>query len=219
VQASINANNWLLLHPLKSGTSTVTVTATDQFGSTATVTFTVKVPVAFTSSIGDQTSLEGDTPTGLQATATSLNSPTVTFTATGLPPGLSISSSGVISGTIANDAHGNSPYTAVVTASDGTNSTSQLIHWTVNPVVTMTPALGNQTNNVGNTVDIQVPGQDQKNNPNTLTFSATHLPTGLKISSSGKITGKFTAAGVFNVTITATDGTFSDTQTFKWTVH
>jgi cyclophilin family peptidyl-prolyl cis-trans isomerase len=41
--ASINANNWLLIHPLQAGSTTITVTATDNFGSTAQVTFNVTV--------------------------------------------------------------------------------------------------------------------------------------------------------------------------------
>jgi hypothetical protein len=151
----------------------------------------------------------------VQATASDANGLNLTFSATGLPQGLNISSSGLISGTIATDAHTNSPYTVVVTASDGTNSASQSFTWNVTPVVTMT-ALGNQTNTMGNFANLQVQGQDAKSN--TLTFSASHLPTGLSISSSGKITGKFTAVGTFKVTINATDGTFSNTQTFTWKV-
>jgi len=218
VNASINANDWLLLHPLSSGTTTITVTATDDFGSTAQVTFTVKVPVAVTS-IPDQTSFEGDTPPTVQATASDANGLNLTFSATGLPQGLNISSSGLISGTIANDAHTNSPYTVVVTASDGTNSASQKFTWNVKPVVTFPTTITDQTNHVRQTITpIQVQGHDEKSNP--LTFSATHLPSGLSISSSGEITGKLTAAGTFKVTITATDitGPFSNTQTFTWKV-
>jgi cyclophilin family peptidyl-prolyl cis-trans isomerase len=220
VQASLNANDWVLLHPLATGSSTITVTATDDFGSTAQFNLTVNVPVAITSNFGPQTNLEGDTPTNLQATATDANSLPLTFAATGLPQGLNMSPGGLISGTIANNAHTNSPYTVVVTASDTSGSSaSQSFTWTVNPVVTMT-AVGDQTNNVGTNINLQVQGQDAKSN--TLKFSATHLPTGLSIDSSGKITGKLTAKGTFDVTITATDTTnsaFSNTQSFKWTVH
>ncbi|WP_210188456.1 Ig-like domain-containing protein [Methylobacterium sp. 174MFSha1.1] len=53
----------------------------------------------------------------------------LTFTATGLPPGLTISPDGVVSGTIDRDAsqrgpNGNGTYTVVVTASDGQGGTA-----------------------------------------------------------------------------------------------
>ena len=52
----------------------------------------------------------------------------------------------------------------------------------------------------------------------TLTFSATGLPAGLSISSSGLISGTPTTAGSSSVTVTATSGTASSSTTFSWTV-
>ncbi|WP_190215993.1 putative Ig domain-containing protein, partial [Kitasatospora indigofera] len=52
-----------------------------------------------------------------------------------------------------------------------------------------------------------------------LTFTATGLPTGLSISSTGKITGTATTAGTYNVTVTAKDAANKTGSTsFTWTV-
>ena len=51
-----------------------------------------------------------------------------------------------------------------------------------------------------------------------LTFSATGLPAGLTISSSGLITGTPTTAGTSTVTVTASSGTASGSTTFSWTI-
>jgi O-glycosyl hydrolase len=54
----------------------------------------------------------------------------------------------------------------------------------------------------------------------TLTYTASGLPTGLSISSSGLITGMPSAAGTFSVTVTATDTTgASGSASFTWTVN
>jgi hypothetical protein len=53
----------------------------------------------------------------------------------------------------------------------------------------------------------------------SLAFTATGLPTGLAISSTGRITGTPTAAGSFAVAVTATDSTGArGTASFTWTV-
>ena len=58
----------------------------------------------------------------------------LTFSATGLPPGLTIDpASGVISGTIAPNASVTGPYTVIVTATDPSGATtSETYTWTVN---------------------------------------------------------------------------------------
>ena len=60
----------------------------------------------------------------ISATDTISNNPT--YSATGLPPGLSMdATTGLISGTIGNTADANSPYYVIVTASDGSYNASE----------------------------------------------------------------------------------------------
>src|SRR5262249_60087079 len=67
---------------------------------------------------------------------------TLSYSATGLPGGLSVNSStGVISGTVALGADANSPYTVTVTASNGTASASQTFAWAVSHLAFADPGL------------------------------------------------------------------------------
>src|SRR5712691_10378578 len=78
---------------------------------------------------------------------------------------------------------------------------------------------GSQTSTVGTAVSKQISATDSASGP-TLTFSATGLPAGLSISSSGLITGTPTTAGSSSVTVTATDTTgASGSASFGWTVN
>src|SRR5262249_41351189 len=88
----------------------VTVTVSDGHSSAST-TFTGNVAPSTPAvdSPGTQNSNEGDA-ISLQISATDPNTLTLTLSATGLPAGLSINSStGLISGTIGNQAANNSP--------------------------------------------------------------------------------------------------------------
>ncbi len=78
---------------------------------------------------------------------------------------------------------------------------------------------GSQTTNAGAAVSLQINGSSSESNP--LTFSATGLPAGLSISSSGLISGTPTTAGTSSVTVSATDTTpsVSGSATFSWTVN
>ena len=78
---------------------------------------------------------------------------------------------------------------------------------------------GNQTTQVNTAVSLQISGSDSASGQ-TLTYSATGLPTGLSISSSGKISGTPTATGTYNVTVTAKDSTqASGSTSFTWTIN
>ena len=157
---------------------------------------------------GNQTGTVG-TAVSLQIHATdSASGQTLTYSATGLPAGLSInSSSGLISGT--PTTAGTSSVT--VTAKDTTNASgSASFTWTVNPAggntVTVTNP-GNQTGTVGTAVSLQIHATDSASGQ-TLTYSATGLPAGLSINSStGLISGTPTTAGTSSVTVTAKDTT------------
>jgi hypothetical protein len=96
-------------------------------------------------------------------------------------------------------------------------------HLTVTPIsstgntITVTNP-GNQTGTVGTAVNgPQIHATDSASVP--LTYSATGLPAGLSISSSGLISGTPTTAGSFAVTATAHDSTgASGSASFTWTI-
>ena len=201
---------------------TVTVSVTDGLNTgSATFTWTVNSVVDVTAP-ADQTNTEGDAVTDVAVTATDSKDSTLTYSAKDLPAGLSISpSTGIISGTIgATDATG-SPYTVTVSATDGTYTGSSTFTWTLNPVVAITPP-ADQTNTEGASVtDVTVTASDGKDN--TLTYTASDLPAGLSIdTSTGEITGTIGAGDAssspYTVTVTASDGTYSSSGTFTWTV-
>jgi serine protease len=77
---------------------------------------------------------------------------------------------------------------------------------------------GNQTGTVGTAVSLQIHATDSATGQ-TLTYSATGLPAGLSISTTGLITGTPTTAATSNVTVTAKDTTGATGSTsFTWTI-
>ena len=149
-----------------------------------------------------------NTAASLQIQASdSASGQTLTYSATGLPAGLAINAStGLISGT--PTATGTS--SVAVTVKDGTGATGTAsFTWTVktpggNTVTVTNP--GTHTGTVGTATSLQVSATDSQSGQ-TLTFSATGLPAGLTISSSGLISGTPTTAANNTVTVTATDTT------------
>ncbi|NND04457.1 MAG: DUF5011 domain-containing protein, partial [Acidimicrobiia bacterium] len=132
------------------GSYTFDVVATDDGTpsqvATETVTITVleinRAPVV--ASLGSRTSAEGDL-IFVRATATDLDLPanSLTFTATNLPPGIAISSSGVISGEVAGGAAATSPYSVRVSVSDNgvpALSSSVSFTWTIETASNEPPA-------------------------------------------------------------------------------
>src|SRR4029077_18771480 len=77
---------------------------------------------------------------------------------------------------------------------------------------------GNQTGTVGTAVSLQIHATDSATGQ-TLTYSATGLPAGLSISSSGLISGTPTTAATSSVTVTATDTTGAHgSASFSWVI-
>ncbi|PYC67811.1 hypothetical protein C7C46_29935, partial [Streptomyces tateyamensis] len=97
--------------------------------------------------------------------------------------------------------------------------TTALLGGTSTPGNTVTVANpGSQNGTVGTAASLQVSGSDSATGQ-TLTYSATGLPAGLSISTSGLISGTPTAAGTSSVTVTAKDTTgATGSTTFSWTV-
>jgi prepilin-type N-terminal cleavage/methylation domain-containing protein len=140
--------------------------------------------------------------------------PPLTWTATGLPPGLSLSPAGVVSGSPTSTGS----YSVTVTATDGFKlAGSAPFTWTIKPaptVTTPTPQSGEVT--VAATA-VQVTAA---NGVAPYTWSATGLPPGLSINGTGKITGTPTTAGAYSVVATATDakGRTASSNPFAWNV-
>ena len=167
---------------------------------------------------GTQTSAQG-TATSLQIQAgDSAPGQSLTYSATGLPTGLTINaSSGLVMGT--PSAAGT--FSSKVTATDTTGASgSASFSWTVNGPDTVTVTNpGSQSTVVGHSVSLQIVATDSAGL--RLTYTPSGLPPGLTLNSSnGLISGAPTTVGSYTVTVTATDtnGVHSST-TFSWTVR
>jgi endo-1,4-beta-xylanase len=108
---------------------------------------------------------------------------------------------------LATEAYNGGSGSSSVTLGGGGGSTN---------TVTVTDP-GNQSGTVGTAVSKQISASDSGGA--ALTYSATGLPAGLSINSSGLISGTPTSAGTSTVTVTAQDSTgASGSTTFTWTV-
>jgi Putative Ig domain len=140
---------------------------------------------------------------------------TLTYTATGLPAGLSINpATGLITGVPATA--GTFPVT--VTATDTTGASgSAAFGWTIGSNIVTVTSPGNQVSSTGAPVRLQIQASDSASGQ-TLTYTATGLPAGVTIdSATGLITGASGKAGVLPVTVTATDTTgASGSARFDW---
>ncbi len=157
----------------------------------------------------------------MQIVATDPDGDTLSYSATGLPDGLTIdSASGLISGTLSFTSAGT--HNVTVTVSDGALSDSASFTWTVSDI-SQTPVItspGDQTNTEGDVVSLQIVATDPEGD--ALSYSATGLPDGLAIDpTSGLISGTLAegTAGSHLVTVTVSDGQFSPTVIFVWTVN
>ena len=196
--------------PTGLGTPDGTAAFTNGGGGRNTVTVT---------NPGNQNGTVGTAAT-LQIHATdSAAGQTLTYSATGMPAGLSINTAtGLISGTPTTTGASS----VTVTASDGTGASgSASFSWTINPAgspVTVTNP-GSQTGTVGTPVSLQIHATAPAGQ--TLAYSAAGLPAGLSIGSvTGLISGTPTTAGTSMVTLTVTESTgASGSATFSWTIN
>jgi type II secretory pathway pseudopilin PulG len=141
--------------------------------------------------------------------------PPLVWSATGLPPGLTLNSSGLVTG--APSTAGTYPATVAVTDAWDL-STSATVTWRVNPLPTLTTPSA-QTGEVGvagGNLQVVVSG-----GTSPYAWSASGLPPGLSIAAgTGVISGTPGTAGSYPVTVTVTDAldASATTASFTWTV-
>jgi GH25 family lysozyme M1 (1,4-beta-N-acetylmuramidase) len=153
-----------------------------------------------------------DTTTSIQLhTLSSLAGQQLSFTASGLPPGVRIDSAGLISGTPTRVG----TYHVKATAR-GAATTTISFTWYVVGVSLASP--GNQQTFAPDPVDLTVRDTDPEDGYQP-SFSAKGLPQGLSISGGGTITGMPYTTGTYQVTVTARDALgASGSTSFTWTV-
>ena len=191
-----------------------TVSDTDSDGNTASVQFTWIVENDIAVSGPSDTFWTVDTPVvmynRISVTDSGGSGLTLSFSASGLPAGLSLNSStGVVSGTPTTSGSG----VATITVTDGTGSVgNRAFHWIVAFVLSM-PA---QRTAAGQTAALPINVID--NPSQQLTYAAISLPPGLSINGS-QITGWPTGPGTYTASVKVTDPDgIGDAASFTWTV-
>ncbi len=169
-----------------SGEAVIAYSVSDGEGGTASSTATVTVtPVndapEVASSLADRVAEDAETVSFDASSAfTDEDSGPLTFTATGLPAGLSISSAGAISGTINRSASqtGGGVYTVEVTATDADGATAtDSFTWTItNPAPV--PVADTATVAEEGTVDIDAVDNDTDDDPLTITSASVAASAG-----------------------------------------
>ncbi len=190
--------------PTTAGTSTVTVTVTDSAATpqTASTSFTLTVSAAkltLTSSAGTTATVNA----AYSATVTAAGgTPAYKYSATGLPAGLSVSSTtGAISGT--PTTAGTSTVTVTVTDSAATPQTASTSFTLTVSAPTLKLAGGTLT--AGQVAVTYSATVTASGGTPAYTYSATGLPTALSMSSAGVISGDSRSAGTFSITVTVKD--------------
>ncbi len=196
------------------GTYTVPLGATNAGGTgTATLTLAVSAAPAVVPVITSAASATTQVGVGFNYHITASNSP-VSFTASGLPAGLSVNAStGLIAGTPA--AAGT--YAIVLSATNGSGTGTAALALTVSPapiiapVITSAPTAGAQE---GQSFSFQVTASNAP-----ASYNASGLPQGLTINpANGLISGTPTQVGTFSVGLSAVNSAGTGNGTLNLTV-
>ena len=210
-----------------NGNDSFSFKASDGRASSETATVNISVlsindaPVL--APVGDQDSAEGDSVL-LILLASDVDGDSLTYSASGLPDGLSINAAtGEISGTIAATASGASPFSVTVSVTDGSLDAMRTFAWQVrDTTLPQVTGPGPQSNREGEIVSLPLSATDSDGD--VLTYQAAGLPPGLSLdTATGVISGRLTyqAAGVYDVRINVNDSASpanTGTAQFVWTV-
>ncbi len=142
---------------------------------------------------------------------------TLTYSATGLPSGLSINSAtGLISGTLGMGTTQSTPYDVAVTAGNGTANSTTMFDWTVGTLELPQPA--NQNNLDDGSVSLALAAH--YHGTASLSYSVSGLPPGTSLNASngvvsGTVASTADVTGSHEVGVTATAGSNTVSQYFE----
>src|SRR5437870_766834 len=142
---------------------------------------------------------------------TASNGPIISYNATGLPAGLSVNTStGLISGTPTTAG----TYSVTISATNSSGTGSATLTLTIKPPPPVITSATTASGTVGTAFSYQITAT---NNPTS--YNATGLPAGLTVkTSTGLISGNPTTAGIYGVTISATNVGGTGTATLIITI-
>jgi len=201
--------------PTQSGSFPIVLTADNGTlpNPTQNLTIVVSEGPAITS-LNSATFVLNTPGTTFQVTTTGFPAPTITFTGT-LPNGLTLSTSGLLSGTPTQS--GSFPVTLTAangTLPDGTQNFTVFVN--APPAITSANTATFLLNTAGTTFQVTTTGFPVP----TVSVLTGSLPTGLTLSPAGLLSGTPTQSGSFPVTLTAANGTLPNaTQSFTVVVN
>ena len=171
-----------------------------------------------TASVSDKSWTQNSAISGFTVPAATGGNAPLSYSASGLPAGVSMSSARSVSGT--PTSHGSGTATVTVTDDDGDTDTLEF-DWTV--AEDLVPDFGTATVSykswVQNSAIAAFTVPAATGGDGTLSYTISGLPAGLSMSASREVTGTPTASGVGNATVTVTDADGdTDTLSFGWSV-
>ncbi len=202
--------------PPAAGSVTFTVTATDANNCTGSRNYTLAVncPAITVTTTTLARGLRGSAYSKALAVSGGKSPWTFAVTAGTLPSGLTLSASGLLSGTLAEG--GSFPFTVVATDANGCSSAARALTLDVDWLVVNNLSLGTAT---GGTSYSRTFTQSGGPTPVAFTIAAGAFPAGLSLAPSGFLSGTPTQAGTFPFTVEATDsGGHAATRAFSLTV-
>ena len=202
---SFGNNGVLSGDPTSSGSTSVTFTVSDS--STPALTQSVTLPLSIAPSSLSITSVKLPSGTDGSTYSATLSAAggtaPYTWSASGLPAGLSIGGNGVISGTPTTTGN----FSLAITVADSQNPAKTAsailplsISSTIPPLTITSSAVAAGTSNRPYSATLSATGGNAP-----YIWSVSGLPTGLSLSGNGVISGSPTATGNFSLAVTVTD--------------
>ncbi|MFB9315041.1 5'-nucleotidase C-terminal domain-containing protein [Nocardioides plantarum] len=178
------------------------LTTTTPTPQAATGSTTPTAPPLAATNPGDKTGVVGTAITGFTLAATGGTAP-YTWTATGLPAGVTVAANGAVSGT----PTASGTFTVTATATDSATPTAATGTTSFTLTVAPAPLSATDPGDKTATTGTAITGFSLAATGGTTPYSwtATGLPAGVTVSTAGDVSGTPTTTGTYDVTATVTD--------------